>query len=136
MLHASFHESNFARKATLADIVTGLTRVRWTEDSMALFKTRSAGGAPSVAVCARDMGIPNLILPADYAAEAAVVSGVNVYEVRHLAEVVALLTRPEEFQPANVMANGHRAESNAGPSFATCAAKRALEMAAAGAHNV
>src|ERR1044071_5143526 len=61
---------------------------------------RPVRGALSVAVCARDHGISNLILPADNAAEAAVVKGVNVYGVRSLAEVVALLSRPEEFQPA------------------------------------
>ena len=43
------------------------------------------------------MGIPNLIVPAENAAEAAVVEGVSVYGMRYLAEVVALLTRPEEF---------------------------------------
>jgi magnesium chelatase family protein len=47
------------------------------------------------------MGVPNLILPAENAAEAAVVEDVNVYGVRHLAEVVALLTRPEEFTAAH-----------------------------------
>src|SRR5947199_5526341 len=40
---------------------------------------RPVRGALSVAVCARELGIPNLILPAGNAAEAAVVEGVNVY---------------------------------------------------------
>ena len=57
-------------------------------------------GALSVAVCARNQNIPNLILPADNAAEAAVVEDVSVYGVRHLAEVVALLSRLEEFTAA------------------------------------
>jgi magnesium chelatase family protein len=55
---------------------------------------RPVRGALSVAVCARQNGIRNLILPAENAAEAAVVDGVNVYGVRCLAEVVALVTRP------------------------------------------
>src|SRR5438874_9671455 len=54
---------------------------------------RPVRGALSVAVCARAQGIPNLVLPFDNAAEAAVVEGVQVYGVRHLAEVVALLER-------------------------------------------
>src|SRR6478672_2908987 len=60
---------------------------------------RPVRGALSVAVCAKERGIPNLIVPAENAAEAAVVEGVNVYGVRCLAEVVALLARPGEFAP-------------------------------------
>ena len=60
---------------------------------------RPVRGALSIAVCARRQGIPNLLVPADNAAEAAVTEGVRVFGMRHLAEVVTYLNQPDRFQP-------------------------------------
>jgi magnesium chelatase family protein len=101
---------------------------------------RPIRGALSIAVCARRSGIPNLILPLENAAEAAVVEGVNVFGIRHLAEAVSLLKTPEQFPPSAPQLDQTTPSGGAAPDFADVrgqtTAKRALQVAAAGGHNV
>jgi len=101
---------------------------------------RPVRGVLSMAVCARNQGIPNLLVPADNAAEAAVTEGVSVFGMRHLAEVVQYLNQPELFQPVTRVLDAETPADSSIPDFrdvrGQTAAKRALEVAAAGGHNV
>ena len=99
---------------------------------------RSVRGALSAALAARERGIQNLVVPEANAREAAVVEGTRVFGVKSLPQAVDLMNAPESFQPIQVDTSQMLAEASAYSVDVRgqLSAKRALEVACAGSHNI
>lgn len=102
---------------------------------------RPVAGVLPIAVAATQMGITGLVVPEDNVQEAAVVQGLSVYGFKSLLGVTDFLNHPSGYQPVKLTATDLLSQKTTigldlSEVKGQAHARRALEIAATGGHNL
>ncbi len=102
-------------------------------------EVRPIYGVLPMVMAARNHGLTKVYVPAANAAEGAVADGMEVYPVQHVMQLIEHLMGRQPIAPATAPETAQQAPAGQ-PDFADImgqfAARRAMEIAAAGGHNI
>lgn len=101
---------------------------------------RRVDGVLPMVIKAHECGLKEIFVPADNAREAAVVEGISVYPVEHIVQLKDMLNGDFPKEPAKAPESDEERGIEYVPDFSQIKgqleARRAMEIAAAGGHNI
>ena len=101
---------------------------------------RGVNGVLPMVITAREEGVKRIFVPYQNANEAAVVEGIDVFPLKSINQLKTFLDGEEEIKPAVPVKKTDLSQAEFLPDFSQVKgqfeAKRAMEIAAAGGHNI
>lgn len=101
---------------------------------------REISGVLPMIIKARELGIKSIFIPSGNVGEAEYIDGIDIYPVKNISQLLSHLNGEEKIQPIKTKKFKTQLKSNYDIDYAEVmgqyAAKRAIEIAAAGGHNL